>query len=492
MASNGVVQHSSDVDGEQPKMKRSEKLGLVLGNAPNTFHYQIIQMYLLFFYTDFMKISPAIVATLFLVVRIFDALLAPLFGAMVDRIKTPWGKYTPWFVILGVPFAISGWLTFTVPDLSDTGKLIYAVVTYTIYSTFASIITIPSNAVIPTVTKRIDERIAIGQLSFLFILIGALIVQVGIVPLYKALGEGDDAKGFSILMLVAAVITIVISIYQSIKIKERYVVTAPKDQKSPSFMKMLSATFTNKYAVILYIYLFANALSSGLRSGVQIHFYKYFFNNESLMSIMGIVVLIPTLIGVAFSQRVIRRFGLKNTVLAGVIVNLVLCPVILFIPANNTGLMIQIAVSVLGSLIGGFGSPAQMALMPAAIDYTEWKSGLNLNAFMSSFNGFIQTFATAISGAIAAGALSVIGYVPGIEQSSSTLFGLRILVGVLPGVIGALAICIAWFDLTEEKQRKISSELIERRNQANAKAGRIEITEENMIEEKDNLDQEKK
>lgn len=477
-----MTQHSTDADSEQPKLKRSEKLALVLGNTPNTFHYQIIQMYLLFFYTDFMKISPAFVATLFLVVRIFDALFAPLFGALVDKIKTPWGKYTPWFVILGVPFAISGWLTFTVPDFSDTGKLIYAVVTYTLYSTFASIITIPSNAVVPTVTKRIDERITVGQLSFLFILIGALVVQVGIVPLYKALGGGDDARGFSLLMLAAAVITIIISIYQSFKIKEKYVVAAPKDEKSPSFIRMLTATFTNKYAVILYIYLFASAISSGLRSGVQIHFYKYFFNNESLMSIMGIVVLIPTLIGVAFSQRVIRRFGLKNTVLAGVIVNLAICPVMLFIPANNTGLMIHIAVSVIGSLFGGFGSPAQGALMPAAIDYTEWKSGLNLNAFMSSFNGFIQTFATAISGAIAAGALSIIGYVPGVEQNSSTLFGLRLLVGVLPAVFGALAICIAWFDLTEEKQRIISRELIERKNQANISTVSTEITESNKFE----------
>lgn len=463
MAINEAFQQATASENEHPKLKFSEKLALVVGNTPSTFHYQIIQMYLLFFYTDIMKISPAFVATLFLTVRIFDALFAPFFGALVDKIKTPWGKYTPWFMILGIPFSIVGWLTFTVPDFSDTGKLIYTVVTYTLYSTFASIITIPSTAVVPTVTKRIDERVNIGQLGFIFIMLGALIVQIGIVPLYKALGGGDDAKGFSNLMLVVAVFTILISIFQSLRIKERYVAHANRGEKSPSFKQMLSATFTNKYAVILYIYLFSTALSSGLRSGVQIHFYKYFFDNEGLMSIMGIVVLIPTLIGVAFSQKIIKRFGLRNTVLAGVVINLAACPAMLFIPQNQTGLMIHIAVSVVTSLFGGFGSPAQGALMPAAIDYTEWKSGLNLNAFMSSFNGFIQTFATAISGAIAAGALSVIGYVPGVEQSSTTLFGLRVIVGVLPGLIGAFAICIKWFDLSEEKQAQVSNELIERK-----------------------------
>jgi Na+/melibiose symporter-like transporter len=227
---------------------------------------------------------------------------------------------------------------------------------------------------------------------------------------------------------------------------------------------MFAATFTNRAAVIIYVFLFASALSAGVRSGVQIHFYKYFFENESLMALMGLVALVPTLIGVAFSQPLVRRFGLKRVIVAGVVANLATCPVFLFIPASNTGLIIHIAVTVLTCLIGGLGSPAQGALMPAAIDYTEWKTGLNLNAFMSSFNGFIQTFATALSGAIAAGALSLIGYVPGIAQSAETLFGLRVLVGILPAVFGAIAICIIWFDLNEEKQAHIASELAARRN----------------------------
>ena len=473
MAENKAVPHAVAAEGaregaregEDPKLKLGEKIALVVGNAPNTFHYQIIQMYLLFFYTDFMKLDPAFIAAFFLVVRIIDAIVAPFFGAFMDKVKTPWGKYAPWFVLLGVPFGIVGWLTFTVPDLGETGRLVYAVVTYTIYSVFCSVITIPGNAVVPVVTRRLEERITLGQLSFLFILLGALLVQVGVVPLYKALGGGDDARGFSLLMAAVAVFTVLLSVYQSAKVKERYVLETKKEEKPPSFQRMLKATFSNKYAVILYVYLFAGAISSGIRSGVQIHFYKYFFDNENLMAVMGIVALIPTLLGVAFSQRVIRRFGLKRTVLAGVIANLATCPLFLIIPADNTGLILHIAATCLTALIGGFGTAAQGALMPAAIDYTEWKSGLKLNGFMSSFNGFIQTFATALSGAIAASSLTLIGYVPGAEQSGSTLFGLRVLVGVLPAVFGAFAICMLWFDLNEEKQRQIFKDLSERRRQ---------------------------
>ncbi|MCB2354553.1 MFS transporter [Clostridium estertheticum] len=79
-------------------------------------------------------------------------------------------------------------------------------------------------------------------------------------------------------------------------------------------------------------------------------------------------------------------------------------------------------------------TPALATLMPAAMDYTEWKSGLNINAFMGSIQKFLQTFSTALSGALVASALVFVGYVPGAEQNSSTLFGLRVLMSIVPAI----------------------------------------------------------
>jgi Na+/melibiose symporter-like transporter len=106
-------------------------------------------------------------------------------------------------------------------------------------------------------------------------------------------------------------------------------------------------------------------------------------------------------------------------------------------------------------------------MMPAAIDYSEWKTGKNMNAFMGSFLGFLQTFATAISGAIAAGSLSVIGYVAGAaEQSSSTLLGFKVLMSIIPAAVTLLQLAVLWFDLSESKQVEITRELAERRKNA--------------------------
>jgi Na+/melibiose symporter-like transporter len=52
----------------------------------------MIQMFLLYYYTDIFKISATYVAGLFLVARVVDAFLAPVFGMYVDKVNLPWGN----------------------------------------------------------------------------------------------------------------------------------------------------------------------------------------------------------------------------------------------------------------------------------------------------------------------------------------------------------------------------------------------------------------
>lgn len=470
MNTTEVIRNVSVVQDEERKLKLREKIACAIGGMTGTFHFQMIQMYLLYFYTDVMKINAAYVAGLFLFARVIDAFLAPAFGILVDKITTPWGKYKPWFIILTVPTMIFGWLTFTNVNLSPNGKLIYATITYLIYSIGMALGQGPGAAMTPAITKRVDDRVSIGIWSYILVMIGAMVVVIGAQPLYKSLGGGNEAKGFSFLMGAAAVIGILISIFQVVTLKERYVVQSSKDEKKPPFGEMFKAVFTNKTAVIVYLFVFANNLANGVRSAVMIHYFKYYFHNESLMVTMGIVGLAPVLIGVMFSSKVTKLIGIRNNVLLSAIINIVSMISIIFVPASSSGVTIFLAVSVIASLFNGFSNPAQSAMMPAAMDYTEWKSGMNVNAFMGSIQGFMQTFATALSGAIAAGALAFVGYVPGVEQSSNTILGLKILMSILPAIIISLTLSVVWFDLTEDKQAQITKELAERRKNAEANA----------------------
>ncbi|MEH7490634.1 MFS transporter [Neobacillus niacini] len=466
MQATEVTQNQSvSIIHEDKKLSFREKVAAMIGAMMGTMHNQIIATFLLFFYTDIMEISPAYVAGLFLFARIIDAILVPVFGVFVDKVTTPWGKYVPYFAILGIPTAIFGWLTFTDFGLSPTGKLIYVSVTYLVYSILISIKYAPNVAVGPAITKRIDDRISMGQISYILVMVGALFATLGFQPLYKALGGGSDAKGFSLVMGIVAVIGILISIFQVTSLKEKYIDQNSKGKKRLSFKEMNRAIFTNKAAVIVYTYILAINLANGIRSAIMIHYFKYYFNNEGLLVTFGAVGILPTMIGVMLSGPITKRFGIKINVLTAAIVNVVCTASIMFIPNTSTGVTLFLAVNVIASFFLGVATPAQGSMMPAAMDYTEWKTGMNVNGFMGSIQGFVQTLATAISGAVAAGALHFVGYVPGVEQSSETIFGLKLLMGILPAVVLIFTASVAWFDITEEKQKQIAKELAERRQQ---------------------------
>lgn len=447
----------------EKKLKFSEKLFATILDGTGTFHLQVIQLFLLFFYTDVMKISPAYVAGLFLISRIIDALMAPAFGIIIDKVTTPWGKYKPWVILMGLGTGVFGWLTYTVPDLGPNERVVYATVTYVIYSLFLSIASAPSNALRPAITKNINDRLSMGQIAYFVVMVGALLSQIAVQPTYKALGGGDDAKGFSLVMGIMAIIAIIVSVFQFYSIKERYVIQKGQSEKGPTLKEMSLAVFTNKTAIIVYLFVLGINLGNGIRSGASIYYFKYYFGNESLLAIVGLVSIVPTMIGVALSSKITKKMGIKKNLMIGMIFNIVGTAAALFLPPSAIGEVLYMILAAITSLFVGLSTPAQGTMLPAAMDYTEWKTKMNVNGFMASFQGFLQTFATALSGAITAGFLALIGYESGVEQSNETLLGLRILMSIVPAIAILLTLSVWWFDLTEEKQALITKELEERR-----------------------------
>ena len=467
MMNTTQAEKTANVNGEDGKLKFGEKVAVVIPGTLGTFHSQVIQIFLLFFYTDIMGISAAYAAGLFLFIRIFDAIAAPAFGIFIDKVNTPWGKYKPWFIGIAIFAAAFGWLTFTDFGLSGNAKLVYATITYFLYSTCKTLEIAPQMAIVPVVTKRIDDRMSMNQISYFLMMIAAVVASVAIQPLYKRLGGGNGAKGFSIIMGTVAVITIIIGVFQALKVKERYVVQPKKEERSLSLIQMLAALLRNKTALIVYAYILGINLSNGFRSTLSIYFYKYYFHNEGLVAIMGMIGMVPTLLGVVLSGRVTKRIGIRNNLVIGSIINVITIAALIVVPPTKAGLIIFIVLSAVGGLFAGIATPASGTMMPAAMDYTEWKTGKNINGFMGSLQGFLQTFSTAISGSIAAVSLSIIGYVSGAaQQSSSTILGIKILMSIVPAVIMLLTLVVLKFDLTEEKQAQITKELAERRENA--------------------------
>ena len=109
-----------------------EKIAYGLGDTASNIIFQTVMMFLMLYYTDVVGLSPAVVGTMFLAVRIFDAVTDPLMGNLADKTHTRWGHFRPYLLWLALPFAIISILAFTTPDLEGTDKIIYAFTTYTL------------------------------------------------------------------------------------------------------------------------------------------------------------------------------------------------------------------------------------------------------------------------------------------------------------------------------------------------------------------------
>ncbi len=175
------------------KITFGERFGYGLGDlASNLFWMQFV-WFLGYFYTDVFGLAPAVLATMILAVRIWDSINDPIVGIIADRTNSRWGKFRPYLLWGALPFAIFGSLTFTTPNLSPGGKLIYAYATYGTMVLAYTIVNIPYSSLMGVVSPDPSVRTKFSQMRFIMAFTGGLIVQATTLPLVQ--GFGTTAQG---------------------------------------------------------------------------------------------------------------------------------------------------------------------------------------------------------------------------------------------------------------------------------------------------------
>jgi GPH family glycoside/pentoside/hexuronide:cation symporter len=171
------------------RLKVKEKIGYGLGDAASSMFWKLFSMYLLFFYTDVFGISAAAAGTMFLLTRIWDATNDPFMGIIADRTKSRWGKFRPYLLWLAIPFGIIGVLLFTTPDLENTGKIVYAYVTYTVMMMVYTGINVPYAALMGVMTSDSKQRTSLSSYRMVFAFAGSILVLAIFQPLFDGFGS---------------------------------------------------------------------------------------------------------------------------------------------------------------------------------------------------------------------------------------------------------------------------------------------------------------
>src|SRR5690606_40510194 len=140
-------------ENEKQMITLKEKIAYGFGDAASSMFWKIFGMYSLFFYTDVFGITAAAAGTMFLIARLWDSLTDLLVGIMSDRTRTRWGKYRPYLIWFAIPFAVMGVITFYTPDFGQTGKLVYAYVTYSLMMLVYTLVNVPYASLLAVISS---------------------------------------------------------------------------------------------------------------------------------------------------------------------------------------------------------------------------------------------------------------------------------------------------------------------------------------------------
>lgn len=160
-----------------PRLSISEKIGYALGDGAANIAWRGVTTFLFVFYTDVFGLSPITVGLLFLVARFSDGISDVLMGIIGDRTKSKYGKFRPWILWTAIPLGAILSLLFTSPDLSYSGKILYAYITYLLFTLIYTANNIPYGALMAVMTADDKERISLGSYRMVGAFAGGMFVQ---------------------------------------------------------------------------------------------------------------------------------------------------------------------------------------------------------------------------------------------------------------------------------------------------------------------------
>jgi len=378
-----------------------EKVAYGLGDTASNIIFQTVMMFLLIFYTDVVGLSPAVVGTMFLVVRIFDAITDPLMGALADRTKTKWGQFRPYLLWLAVPFGILSVLAFTTPDLSDSNKIIYAFVTYTLLMMVYTAINIPYCSLGGVLTADPKERVSVQTYRFIFAMLSGVLVAACTMPLVEYFGNGDSAKGYQMTMIIMSIFGVVLFLLCFAGTKER--IAAPVNQKV-SFKDSMKQLWRNDQARLLCLAGVFLLTGQVLRFTLAVYYVKYFLGREDLITTFMTIGMVGSLLGCAVAQPLAKRFCKIKSYISLQIIAAIICISSFFIASD------QVILACVSFFFWKFfldmATPLLWAKMADAIDYGHWKTGVRITGMVYSTIIFFIKLGVAFGGALAGWALA--------------------------------------------------------------------------------------
>lgn len=414
------------VSQEGWRTTKKERRNYIIGDLGRTLEGYIVTA-LMSTFMIFQGIDMTAIAGAMLVVKIIDAFDDVIFGYFVDRIHiTKWkafkkitgeGKYLPWYRLTFFLFPIFTALFFCMPrGWAPGAKIVWFFVFYLFYDLTYTLVEVPMQSMIVTLTDNTDERNAILQtktiVNSIATIFAGMLWTVAI----------SEYIGISIrdIALLSSIVFFFMMLPLGRGVKEHNTVLAnvdPAENEKYSLKDMWTCVKTNKYLMVLLLStVITSCLQTGSAVGLLVSYYH--FGSSLVMAIPIVISLIPVLIAQMQTRKLVNKFGkIKVFVVCGVIGALIQMSIYFVGPI----FAICCALLVIQAPFGNVSNVAKSFFLPDTIEYTRYKTGKDCSGICNALSSFVTKLTSSVSASLGLFILGLSNYIPVVAESFEDL-----------------------------------------------------------------------
>ncbi len=463
--------------GALAPLPRKLRLFYGVGEFGQQFSVMSLSMFLLFFYTDVLKIDPKAAGVLLLIAKFWDAVNDPLMGAIIERSNGKHGKCRTFLLRWSVPAGVFFWLMFNAPDLSPTMKLVYAYVTYFGQDLCYTATGLAYTTLMARITSDPIQRVALNQSRAFISMFTAIFVSSMTMGLVESVGNGDYVVGFRVVMAVYAVLLTLgyIGVFlltrgydkQDVPTEEEKAEAASKAEKPHmplgTMIKLLLQNNLWRWFVVTTLLYYG---TSSITQGLLIYYVRDYIGNSDLVGLASLASMISGFFAIVLLKFFAQKMGKVRASIMGLGIAFT-CMLVRVVSQDQ---IIPLYLACL--LVAGFGLSLFASLVIPnimdSIDYGEWKTGVRSDALVMSANSFGTKIGQGLGTASIAFMLDAMGYDETLAvQTESCISGIHWLATLLPLIMyGVLIVLMLVIYRYEKKMPAIRAELAARREKA--------------------------
>lgn len=429
-----------------------------IGDYAICLYWSGVGLYLLYFYTDVVGISPLYAGWIYAIGITWDAITDPFMGFIAERTRSKWGSYRPFIIFGSVPLALSFVLLFWVPPFEGTFLFIFLLLVNIFHRSCFTIVSVPYSSLTARITDDSDERTKLTTARMLAASFGTFSISAAGFPIVLFFGSGNESTGFLFLGLISGSIAILILAITVYFVKER--TFDPVNQVNANFKLVAKSVSQNYPFWIVFSSILILGSTALMFNNNLIYFVKY---SLDLHAYQGLILGTSggfTLLAIPFWALLALRLGKRKSWLIAMVWLLIGFLAFYFYPTQSLSELLIILAFL------GFGNGATgvlfWSMLPDTIEYGEWKTGIRTESSLYGFMTFAQKGAIGISALLLGIILTNIGFIPNETQSQETLDSLKMVMSWVPisGVILSLVMVI-FYPINKSFHAKLLKDIAE-------------------------------